>query len=94
MEGKNAEEVNGIRLLAELGALRLSRLIRDRGEPELLEKYEYLLLPDADWQEIWEAEYATLIDSQNNEDAMGARMLRIAAHCGGTWRSCCWNSSC
>ncbi len=83
MEGKNEEEVNGIRLLAELGALRLSRLIRDRGEPELLEKYEYLLLPDADWQEIWEAEYATLIDSQNNEDAMGARMLRIAAHCGG-----------
>lgn len=86
MEEKDRREVNGIRILMELGGLKLSRFFCERPElkeeKDLWNRFDFLLLPDAGDYEISKAEYEALIDPDAARSEWGRRLLNITAHCG------------
>ena len=54
---------NGVRILAELGALRLSRALYGVLDESLYEKFKFMLLPNINEELIDEQEYSSLIEN-------------------------------
>jgi hypothetical protein len=75
------DKENGIKILAELGALRLSRILFGHLDKKEMERFGYLLLPDVSEDMIDEAEYSLLIDNDAENDPMARRIRNVAAHC-------------
>ena len=68
---------NGVRILAELGALRLSRALYGVLDESLYEKFKFMLLPNINEELIDEQEYSSLIENAN------LNLGIFTAHCMG-----------
>ena len=76
------ENENSIRILAELGALRLSSVLYGKLSPEMAERFKYLIIDGISGEQVAEAEYSTLVceaDDPDKKDEL--RRFRLAAHC-------------
>ena len=77
-----AENENSIRILAELGALRLSRVLYGKLDREMAERFKYLIIDGISEEQIAEAEYAALIcEADGPEKKEELRRFRLTAHC-------------
>ncbi len=71
---------NGAKILAELGAMRLSRVIYERLSDEEKEKYGYLLMSDVTSELIDDAEFASLIRGDGVSSHLAGRLHFLAAN--------------
>ena len=71
---------NGAKILAELGAMRLSRVIYERLSNEEKEKYGYLLMSDVTSELIDDAEFASLIRGDGVSSRLAGRLHFLAAN--------------
>ncbi len=81
MENVDPEGSNGVRILAELGALKLSNILYKKVNDAIWEKFEFVLLRDIDEYDVSKAEYDALIDYNNNGFEAGRRLLNLRGCC-------------
>ncbi len=81
MDNTEQLRINGVKILAELGALKLSRFLFKRVSDEIWDKYEYLLLPNITDYDVAKAEYEAFIAINDKEGGSGNNLLNVAAHC-------------
>ncbi len=71
---------NGVKIFAELGAMRLSRVIYERLSDKEKEKYGYFLLPDVTSEMIDDAEFELLIRGDGLSSSLSQRLHFLAAN--------------
>lgn len=72
---------SGVKILAELGAMRLSVALYDRLSAEEKEKFGYILLAEATPEMIDDAEFELLIKGKDLSDSTSKRLHFVAANC-------------
>ena len=79
---KETDTENSIRILAELGALRLSRVLYGKLDDETAERFNHLIVEGISEEMIAEAEYAALVyEADGPEKKEELRRFRLTAHC-------------
>ncbi len=81
MDIKGNIEENGVRILAELGALKLSNILFGKVDQKIWDKFDYFLIPNITEYDVAKSEYEALIAAEGDISKEKMHLLNVAAQC-------------